>query len=143
MNEKNEHGLSFSDITIVLADDDVDDRRFVIDAFTDAGYDGKILEVENGKVLLDTLQDMKNDLPDLLVIDLNMPHVNGYEAMERLNRDNILSTIPRIILTTSTQPQEKKKCKALGCLAYYNKPTTLLEYDRIVGEIISLINVGT
>ena len=101
MNEKNEHGLSFSDITIVLADDDVDDRRFVIDAFTDAGYDGKILEVENGKVLLDTLQDMKHDLPDLLVIDLNMPHVNGYEAMERLNRDELLSTIPRIILTTS------------------------------------------
>ena len=141
MKDLNENGSSFSNITIVLADDDIDDRKFAIDAFTDAGYAGKILEVENGKILLDTLQTMINDLPSLLVIDLNMPHVNGYEAMERLNRDHVLSKIPRIILTTSTQPREKKKCKALGCLAYYNKPTTLREYDRIAAEIISLISV--
>ena len=141
MKDLNENGSSFSNITIVLADDDIDDRKFAIDAFTDAGYSGKILEVENGKILLDTLQTMINDLPSLLVIDLNMPHVNGYEAMERLNRDHVLSKIPRIILTTSTQPMEKKKCKALGCLAYYNKPTTLREYDRIAAEIISLISV--
>jgi CheY-like chemotaxis protein len=141
MKENTGDDFKFSHSTILLADDDSDDRKFAIDAFRQTGFTGKILEVENGKILLDKLQEMDGKLPDLLIIDLNMPHVNGYEAMERLNRDERLSTIPRVILTTSSQLQEMEKCKKLGCIAYYHKPTTLVEYDRIAAEIISLIKV--
>ena len=141
MKETSGDASKFSNSVILLADDDWDDRKFAIDAFRQAGYIGEIVEVENGKILLDTLHQMEARLPDLLIIDLNMPHVNGYEAMERLNRDDRFSAIPRVILTTSSQQQEMDKCKKLGCVAYYHKPTTLLEYDRIAGEIISLIEV--
>ena len=86
-----------------------------------------IIEAGNGEEALESLQDPKN-LPDLILLDLNMPKMNGIEFLNLLKGIEDLKLIPTIILTTSENHKDILTCYRLGISGYITKPTKYTDY---------------
>lgn len=96
-------------LIILLVDDDPDDRENFKEGLRLAGSDCQITEAVDGSQALELLQEMKTkgNLPCLIVVDINMPKVNGKELVAAIQADEPLSSIPLVVLTTSTSTLDK------------------------------------
>jgi CheY-like chemotaxis protein len=114
--------------TILMADDDEDDRDLARDAFDDAGLTGQIRFVPDGQELLDDLRLRANspqrERPDIILLDLNMPRKNGRETLAELKDDDSLCDIPVVVLTTSRDEEDIRGSYCLGANSFIAKPTT-------------------
>jgi CheY-like chemotaxis protein len=114
--------------TILMADDDEDDRDLVQDAFTDAGLSGELRFVIDGQELVDYLRRISGspdrDQPAIILLDLNMPRKDGREALAEIKSDEALCDIPVVILTTSTDDEDIRRSYRLGANSFIAKPTT-------------------
>lgn len=129
---------------ILMADDDPDDRLFNQDALEQAGLTARLELVENGQELMDFLhckgkyEDRSAEvLPDLIVLDLNMPKMDGNEVLSAIKSDPTLRYIPVIMLTTSHSEADIRKSYDLGVSGYITKPLTfkrLIEIMKTVGK---------
>jgi CheY-like chemotaxis protein len=122
--------------TILLADDDADDRMLVRDALADCGITSQLLAVEDGEALLAYLRRTgpysepgRAPRPGLILLDLNMPKKDGREALKEIRADPELASIPVVVLTTSTAPQDMERSYELGANSVVVKPVT---YDGLV-----------
>lgn len=118
-------------VKILLADDDPEDRFIMQDAFSTIGLPDVPMLVEDGEKALEVLTCMRNngeDFPSLIVLDLNMPRLNGTEALRELKSIAAYRDIPAIIFSSSFNVIEMHECKQLGALAYMVKPFTYDEY---------------
>ncbi|MCW3123025.1 MAG: two-component response regulator [Flavipsychrobacter sp.] len=109
---------------ILLADDDQEDRLIISDSFKEIGQSECVVFVENGEEVmhyLNKLTDMTL-LPSLIVLDLNMPKMNGTETLRVLKKHDNFRHIHVIIFSTSVNEKEKKECMELGALDYITKP---------------------
>jgi CheY-like chemotaxis protein len=95
----------------------------------------RIIEAANGEVAL-TLLENKNELPNIIVLDLNMPKINGIEFLKILKQHAELKYIPAIILTTSNNSRDVLECYRIGIAGYIVKP---LKYEDYVTRIQSLL----
>jgi CheY-like chemotaxis protein len=115
-------------VTILMADDDEDDRDLARDAFERAGLDGAIRFVVDGQDLLDYLrhQDRRtlDDKPGIIVLDLNMPRMDGREALSEIKADQSLCEIPVVVLTTSRDSEDVQRCYCAGASSFIAKPVT-------------------
>jgi len=98
-----------------------------------------ILEAENGEEAMNLLKE-KGTIPDILILDLNMPKLNGIEFLRILKNDAILKYIPAIVLTTSNNPTDILECYKLGIAGYILKP---LRYEDYVDRIQKLVAYWT
>ncbi len=115
---------------ILIADDDPDDRLLVSRALGKAGLAGHIHTVHDGEELLDYLQQDGAFLPGLILLDLNMPRMDGWEALRRIRASPMLRSIPIVVLTTSDAPDHITQSYEMGVNAYVVKPSSLDEMDR-------------
>lgn len=91
----------------------------------------KIIEANNGEEAL-TILKVKEIIPDIIILDLNMPKINGIEFLEILKADTHLKYIPSIILTTSNNRKDVLECYKIGIAGYLLKPLKYEDYiDRI------------
>ncbi|UQD55840.1 response regulator [Flavobacterium sp. K5-23] len=95
----------------------------------------KIIEANNGEEAL-TILKVKEIIPDIIILDLNMPKINGIEFLGILKGDEYLKYIPAIILTTSNNRKDVMECYRIGIAGYLLKP---LKYDDYVDRIKKLI----
>lgn len=95
----------------------------------------QIKEAKNGEEALEVLKE-KHNLPDIIILDLNMPKLNGIEFLTILKKDAVLKYIPAIILTTSNNYKDVKQCYKIGIAGYILKP---LKYEDYVYKIQKLI----
>lgn len=95
----------------------------------------QIIEAANGEEAL-TLLENKNELPNIIVLDLNMPKINGIEFLKILKQHDELKYIPAIILTTSNNSRDVLECYRIGIAGYIVKP---LKYEDYVNRIQSLL----
>lgn len=113
---------------ILIADDDQEDRYLLHTAFEEIGRSNDIYLVENGLQVfsyLDTSLEQsveQSGMPSLIVLDLNMPILNGMETLSRLKSHSVYKNIPVIIFTTSVHEVEKEKCLEIGALDFIKKP---------------------
>jgi two-component system response regulator len=111
-----------------MADDDEDDRDLALEAFQDAGLDGEIRFVHDGQHLLDYLRDQERELrderPGIIVLDLNMPRMDGREALSEIKSDDALCEIPVVVLTTSRDAQDVSRSYCAGASSFIAKPVT-------------------
>jgi CheY-like chemotaxis protein len=109
---------------ILIADDDQEDRYLMHIAFEEIGRSGDIYLVENGIQVFKYLDDsMQQDtMPALIVLDLNMPILNGMETLSRLKAHSLYKNIPVIIYTTSVHEVEKARCLEIGAADFIKKP---------------------
>jgi CheY-like chemotaxis protein len=139
-------------VTILMADDDADDRLLAKDALAECNLNGELHFVENGEELLDYLQrrgkyvDLTNSpRPSLILLDLNMPRKDGREALREIKSNPELRKIPVIVLTTSKADTDIAQIYDLGANSFISKPVTfdsLVKVMRILGnywcEIVEL-----
>ncbi len=118
-------------ITILMADDDPDDRLLTADALKEARLINDIRFVENGEELLDYLRHTGKfappanaPRPGLILLDLNMPRKDGRAVLKDLKQDPELRTIPIVVLTTSKDDEDVYKSYDLGVNSYIVKPVT-------------------
>ena len=93
---------------ILIVDDDLDDREIIRDAFLTTSQDQEYLFIENGDKLLEYLEGQANDqLPSLILLDLNMPGKDGRETLKELKLNNRYLCIPILVFTTSSSQRDK------------------------------------
>jgi CheY-like chemotaxis protein len=110
--------------TVHLADDDEDDRMLIREALKETSPDINIVEAENGKELVHNIKDA-DDLSDtVIIVDMNMPKMNGIEALKEIRKDPGLNEVPAVMLSTSNNPELKVKALQAGANEYYSKPTS-------------------
>lgn len=131
-------------ITILMADDDEDDRLLTQDALAESRVLNDLHFVEDGVELLEYLErrgkfadKAVSPRPGLILLDLNMPRMDGREALEAIKANPNLKGIPVVILTTSQQEEDMVKGYNLGAASYITKPVTfdgLVELMKTLGK---------
>jgi CheY-like chemotaxis protein len=131
-------------VTILLADDDPDDRLLTKQALEENRLSNDLRFVENGEELVDYLCRRKqyadpatSPRPGLILLDLNMPKMDGREALKEIKSDPALRQIPVVVLTTSKSEEDVFRTYNLGVNSYITKPVTfegLVEVVRTLGK---------
>lgn len=120
---------------ILYADDDSDDITWVSEACKDLDLNWNIAFVSNGREVLDFLYRDPQQRPSLVVLDLNMPEMDGRQTLQRLKANDTFKQIPVAIVTTSANKMDKEVCKRLGASLYLTKPDTHVEWQDIVRQL--------
>lgn len=122
---------------ILIAEDDADDRTLLRDAFSLNGRKEGIHFVNDGQELINLLSAKKNEeeLPDLILMDLNMPRKDGREALREIKRNPLLSQIPVIVMSTSRSEDDIASTYQLGVNSYIIKPSN---FQTLVNAIKNL-----
>lgn len=138
-NNKNKKHVN----TILMADDDADDRLLAREALVDANFpEENLIFVEDGEVLMDFLcgrgqyaGSNKAQLPDLILLDLNMPKKDGREALKEIKTNPKLRQIPVVVFTTSTLPDDIRKSYDLGANTFISKPPNFEDLVSVMQTI--------
>ena len=126
---------------IIVADDDIDDQDLIKRAFSDSQVQVEVNSVYNGLQLMDYLlrkeayKNIADPLPDLILLDINMPLMDGFDVLLQLKKQPALLNIPIYVLTTSRNPEHRKKALQLGATGFYSKGASSKEIRRIVQEV--------
>ncbi|WP_229655017.1 response regulator [Flavobacterium sp. LC2016-23] len=128
-----------NNLHIVIAEDDSDDAEVMYETFNKNPDFGKVSLVNNGEELLNYLKDVSNPVPDVILTDINMPILDGIEALKEILNDTNLKTIPCFVYSTSINPSYKEKCDSLGVKAYLIKPYSFEAFEEIPKNIVSII----
>jgi CheY-like chemotaxis protein len=126
-------------IKILLVEDDPGHARLIEKNLRRGGIANEIVFFTNGQGLLDYLESgncsrQANGRP-LILLDLNLPVMDGYQVLRRLKSGECTRKIPVIILTTTDVPQEVSKCYELGCNLFITKP---VQYDELCNAVRNL-----
>lgn len=124
---------------IVIAEDDEDDADVITETFNKNPNFDKVTLVSNGEELLNYLKEPSAKMPDVVLTDINMPILDGIEALQEILNTNDLKEIPCFVYSTSINPSYKEKCDLLGVKAYLIKPYAIEDFDEIPKNILKII----
>ena len=126
--------------TILLVDDDPGDRKLVKQSLRNQRVANELKTADSGEAALEYLKHSQNKeydypMPDLVLLDLNMPGMGGKELLKRLKADPALSHIPVVILTTSDSDKDILESFTLQASGYVKKPVTLGEFQKVLTNL--------
>jgi len=128
-----------SHYTILLVEDNLDDALITKRAMSKANIMGRLIIVNDGEEALKILRregEYKNViLPSLILLDLKMPKVNGFEVLKELRRDERLRVLPVIVFTSSERSEDVELAYKLGCNSYIVKPVKFEDFIKVMEEI--------
>ncbi len=111
--------------SILICDDDEDDLYLIKSIFNDTKFSNQTVYLKNGTELLEYLQNQKKETSvGLVLLDLNMPKMDGRETLRIIKNNPEYRRIPVVILTTSNAPQDIEKCYELGANCFMTKPSS-------------------
>jgi CheY-like chemotaxis protein len=120
-------------VTILVVEDDPGHARLIEMNLRRAGIANEILWFEDGQKVIDFILEEENrsdggpDRPLLVLLDLNMPVLDGYQVLERIRARECTRHLPVVVLTTTDDDREVTRCYELGCNVYLTKP---VDYDK-------------
>ncbi len=126
---------------IVVADDDLDDQYLIRQAVMETGIPHQISFLSNGLQLMNLLlkkgdfADSTDEQPDLVILDLNMPLLDGYGALTQIRANILLKDLPVFVLSTSRFEYDNNRSKQLGANDFFTKPTRIPELKEIIKNI--------
>ena len=115
---------------ILVVEDQPDNRRILRDLLTSAGY--QIIQAEDGEA---ALAAVARDRPDLILMDIQLPLLDGYEVTRRIKADPALRAIPIIVVTSYALSGDENKARAAGCDAYVTKPYSPRELLGLIRDL--------
>jgi two-component system response regulator len=123
--------------TILLVEDNVDDYDAAVRSFRAAHLDNPIHWCKTGQDALDYLRHegahaQAGASPALVLLDLNMPGIDGRKVLEIVKRDKTLKKIPIVVLTTSADERDVEQCYSLGASTYIQKP---VDFDGLIAAV--------
>lgn len=125
-------------MVILLVEDDDGHAYLVEQNLTDAGFANPLVRLRDGQEALDYVRcegayaGRVPAGPVLMLLDINMPRVDGVEVLRRLKADPRTDILPVVVLTTTDDPREIQRCYEVGCASYVTKP---VEYDKFVDAV--------
>ena len=122
-------------LKVLLIDDDMIEVMKLNRAKNSLNLTHNIIEANNGEEALNILEDRDN-LPDIILLDLNMPKISGIEFLKILKAHDTLKYLPTIVLTTSSNERDLLECYKIGIAGYVLKP---LKYEDYVSKIEKLL----
>jgi CheY-like chemotaxis protein len=137
------------EVTILLAEDDLGHARLIEKNLRRANIINEIITVCDGETALNYLaaQAERNDgqspLPLLVLLDLNLPVMDGYQVLQRMKADECMKRIPVIVLTTTDDPREVTRCYDLGCNVYITKPVDYEQFSEAIRHLGLFLSVVT
>ena len=139
--------------TIVMVEDDLGHARLIERNLRRAQVRHDLVVLHDGEEALEYLfeqvgEERNQHAPTLIMVllDLNLPGLDGYQVLERLKQDKRTQHIPVVVFTSTDDPREMERCYALGCNAYITKP---VDYDRFMetigklGHLLSIVQLPT
>lgn len=123
-------------MTILLVDDDEDDREIFIEAAKEVDDTITCLSASDGMEALTYLRDDRNDLPDFIFLDLRMPGISGEECLAEIKQETRMSKVPVIVYTTSQDVGESVKLKQRGAAHFASKPASSEDVYYLVSFVL-------
>ena len=125
------------EIEVLIVEDDDGHAELIQTNLTRAGFTYDMHRFKDGQEILDFLfaGEPKTKMAYLMLLDINMPKVDGIEVLRRVKSSDIYKGLPVIILTTTDDPREVKRCHDLGCNSYVAKP---VDYEDFIGAVQQL-----
>lgn len=127
---------------VILAEDDLDDRELFFTFFSHRKDIELLPPVANGLELVEYLESIvsDNDLPDLIVLDQNMPKMNGKRTLSFLKADKRLAGIPAVVYSTYTDSTLIEDCKNLGAEIVAMKPIDFEGYQKMMDDFLKVVD---
>lgn len=135
-------------VTILVVEDDAAHAKLIERNLRRAGISNEIRVIDSGQEALDYLtgrgihaaRGQAAD-PLLILLDINMPGVNGHEVLEEIKGNERLKVIPVIMLTSSDDPREVQRCYDMGCNAFVTKPVEPNAFSQTVRDLGLFLNI--
>ena len=127
---------------ILLGEDDADDQEMLKDVFTSIDAAFVLFFVNNGNEIISALEKLKDDqLPCLIVLDYNMPGLNGADILRELGTNERYKNIPKVVWSTAVSEKFKDICIQLGAVDYVIKPNNMAGLEEVARYMLSLCAV--
>lgn len=122
---------------LLYIEDDLDDIALMQDIIHEVAPALRFVAEHNGRKALQFLsyQKQQNDLPCFILLDFNMPIMNGEDVLEALKKDDLLQKIPTAVFTTSSGLREQSICEAYG-VEMVTKPAKISDFKKIISHLI-------
>lgn len=120
---------------ILLVDDDRVDVMTTKRALKDINVTNPVYTAGNGEEAIELLRDGKTEKPGVILLDLNMPRMNGIEFLKVIKNDDTLKRIPVVVLTTSKEEEDKVESFSLGVAGYMIKPVDYIKFVEVIRAI--------
>ncbi|WP_300566214.1 response regulator [Flavobacterium sp.] len=134
--------MNYDNVEILFVDDNQDDAALTILALKKGGLTNIIYHVKDGAEALDFMYCRENyasrniqNRPKLILLDLKMPKVTGIEVLEKLKSDTAHKTIPVVVLTSSKEDPDVKRCYELGANSYIVKPVESVNFFNTIKDL--------
>lgn len=124
-------------LNILLVEDDIDDIDLLKDALIENNIKYTMQVIMEGDKVYRHLQSCEI-LPDILVMDLNLPKIDGKQILQEIKSLNFFTHIPIIVLTTSSSKEDINYCNGMGVSKFITKPSTINGWDTAIHTIISV-----
>ena len=141
---------NYKEIIILVAEDDDGHAELIVEGLHETGVNNQIIRFVDGLELWNYLDGLcANDKlsPEtdyLVLLDINMPRLDGIEVLDKIKSNQCLKDIPVIMLTTTDDPREIEKCYQLGCNVYITKPVDFVKFAETLkrlGLFIQIIKI--
>ena len=119
---------------IALAEDNAGDMTLVEEALSEAGIDYNLTVCHDGEQmfhLLDDIEGGRAETPELFLIDVNLPRIDGEAVLRKLRSGARTGSVPAVVITSSDSPKDREAMRAAGATAYFRKPSDLDEFLRL------------
>jgi len=140
----------YKELIILVAEDDDGHAELINEGLVESGVRNRILRFSNGQEIWNFLSGegssivRETDKNYLLLLDVNMPVMDGIEVLKRMKSDNELKDIPVIMLTTTDDPREVEVCYKIGCNIYISKPVDFMKFTdtlKRLGLFLQIVKI--
>jgi CheY-like chemotaxis protein len=137
----------YKKMIILIAEDDDGHADLIKEGLVESGVCNEMLRYKNGQEIWDFLSEfinspeLKREIAYLLLLDINMPLLDGVEVLRRMKSSPLLKDIPVIMLTTTDDPREVEECYKLGCNAYVTKPVDFAKFAETLHNLGLFIQI--
>jgi len=140
------------EVTILLVEDDPGHARLIEKNLHRSNITNEIITVSDGQQAIDYLfsegryMGAQHPSPMLVLLDLNLPVLDGYQVLRRMKGDERTKHIPVVILTTTDDAREVARCYELGCNVYVTKPVDYEQFSEAIGKLglfLAVVTVST
>ena len=138
---------TYKELTILIAEDDDGHAELIMSGLKESGICNNMIRFVDGQEIWDyissdsTLQMLEHNTSYLLLLDINMPKMDGIEVLQRIKENDDLKNIPVMMLTTTDDPREVDRCYSLGCNIYITKPVDFLQFSETLKRLGLFIQV--
>lgn len=130
-----------SSITVLMAEDDIDDQELLTEVLSEIDPSIQLFSFTTGRKFLNYIDNLKdNEIPDLIILDYNIPEINGAEILKYLSQKDRYKPIVKIVWSTSNSAVYEQSCLDLGAYAYMVKPSNISGLKELAREMIGCLN---